>query len=177
MDIRLWSDSSFYVGGMDPVIGRTFTNMTEEYSKIAKWDERFLGLARHVAEWSIDPTTKVGCVIVGPSNEVRAIGYNGLPRRVEDSPDRLAPPSKYVWIEHAERNAIFTAARVGVPLQGCRIYVSWFPCIDCARAIVQVGLDEIIANEPDWTQELWGPQFTKARELLAEAKVVVRLIK
>ena len=144
--------------------------------KTEKWDRRFLALARHLAEWSKDPTTKVGCVIVGPSNEVRALGYNGLPRNVDESAPRLARPDKYVWIEHAERNAIYTAARTGVPLEGCRMYVSWFPCIDCARAAVQVGLTEIVAVEPDWSLEPWGPQFIRAKELLSEGGVRLRLL-
>jgi dCMP deaminase len=142
-----------------------------------KWDARFLALAQHVAEWSIDPTTRVGCVIVGPSNEIRALGYNGFPRNVDDSPERLMRPSKYMWIEHAERNAIYTAARVGVPLDGCRMYLSWFPCGDCARALIQVGITEIVAVEPDWSSELWGSQFVQARELLSEGRVRVRLVK
>jgi dCMP deaminase len=71
-----------------------------------RWDGRFLDLARHVAAWSKDPVTKVGSVIVGPDNEVRALGYNGLPRDFDDVPERLARPDKYVWVEHAERNAI-----------------------------------------------------------------------
>jgi dCMP deaminase len=145
-------------------------------TKREKWDSRFLALARHVAEWSIDPTTKVGCVIVGPSNEVRALGYNGFPRNVDDAPGRLERPVKYTWIEHAERNAIYAAARVGVPIEGCRVYLSWFPCIDCARALVQVGITEIIAVEPDWSLEPWGPQFVQARTLLREGKVRVCLV-
>ena len=83
-------------------------------STSAKWDHRFIALARHLAEWSKDPTTKVGCVIVGPSNEVRALGYNGVPRNLRDLPSRLSRPEKYQWIEHAERNAVYMAARTGV---------------------------------------------------------------
>jgi len=136
-----------------------------------------MALARHLAEWSRDPSTKVGCVIAGPTNEVRALGYNGLPRRVDEAPGRLEHPDKYLWIEHAERNAIYTAARTGVPLEGCRMYVSWFPCVDCARAIVQVGLIEVVAVKPDWSLEPWGPQFVQSRAILREGKVRVRLVK
>jgi dCMP deaminase len=150
-------------------------NLTK--ARQSKWDARFLILAQHVAEWSVDPSTKVGCVIVGQSNEVIAVGYNGLPRSVEDTPERLERPHKYMWIEHAERNAIYAAARIGVPLQGSRLYLSWFPCIDCARAIVQVGIAEVIAVEPDWSSEPWGPQFVQARALLHEGRVNLRLMK
>src|SRR5437868_3747766 len=116
------------------------------------WDDRFIELARHIGQWSKDPSRKVGCVIVGPYNEVRATGYNGFPRGVDDSAvERNQRPAKYLWTEHAERNAIYNAARCGIPIAGCRIYVPWFPCMDCARAIVQVGLQELIAIRPDET--------------------------
>src|SRR4051812_41117715 len=119
--------------------------MRTEDGNETKWDGRFLALARHLADWSKDPSTRVGCVIAGPTNDVRAVGYNGLPRNVDDSPSRLERPDKYIWMEHAERNAIYTAARNGVALEGCRMYLSWFPCVDCARAAVQVGIVEIVA--------------------------------
>ena len=144
--------------------------------KIEVWDERFLALARHVAEWSKDPTTKVGSVIVGPSNELRALGYNGFPRNLDDVRGRFDRPDKYTWTEHAERNAIYAAARVGIPLEGCRMYLSWFPCVDCARAVIQAGLVEVIAVEPNWTLEPWGPQLVIARALLEEAGVNVRFL-
>src|SRR5215470_5170402 len=115
------------------------TLQTTQSRKEQKWDHRFLALARHISEWSKDPSTKVGCVIVASTNEVRALGYNGFPRNFDDSPSRLERPHKYLWTEHAERNAIYAAARAGVPLEGCRMYLSWFPCVDCARAAVQVG--------------------------------------
>jgi dCMP deaminase len=113
-------------------------------------------------------------VIVGPLNDIRATGYNGLPRNIEDAPGRMERPEKYLWIEHAERNAIYVAARSGISLDGCRMYLSWFPCIDCARAIVQVGLSELVAVEPAWTIPPWGEQFVLARELLLEGGVRVR---
>jgi dCMP deaminase len=145
-------------------------------AKQKNWDRRFLALAQHVAEWSVDPTTKVGCVIVGPTKEVRVLGYNGLPREVETTVGRLERPVKYVWIEHAERNAIYAAARTGIALDGCRMYLSWFPCIECARAVVQAGIRELVAIEPDWTSQPWGPQFVKARGLLSEGNVSVQFL-
>ena len=150
--------------------------MNREDARQEKWDYRFLALARHLAEWSKDPTTKVGCVIVGPDNEVRALGYNGFPRDFDDVPERFERPQKYLWIEHAERNAIYTAARTGVPLLGCRMYTTWFPCVDCARAALQVGLAEVITVEPDWTAERWGPQLVDAHTLLRESDVKVRFL-
>jgi dCMP deaminase len=133
-----------------------------------------MNLARHVAEWSKDRSTKVGAVIVGPSNEVRAIGYNGFPRGVDDDvPDRHERPEKYFWVEHAERNAIYNAARAGIPLAGCKLYLPWFPCMDCARAIVQSGIETLIAIEPDIRDPKWGEDFKRAISLFKEAHVAV----
>src|SRR5689334_8457570 len=100
-------------------------------STVADWDSRFMKLAQQIATWSKDRSRQVGCVIVGPSNEIRAAGFNGFPRGVDDLNERRhTRPAKYKWTEHAERNAIYNAARVGIPLQGSRMYLPWFPCMD-----------------------------------------------
>jgi dCMP deaminase len=147
-----------------------------EQQKQAIWDRRLFALANLVGDWSSDPNTKVGSVIVGPQNDIRAVGYNGLPRNIENDSVLFAAPLKYLWIEHAERNAIYSAARIGTPLPGCRMYVSWFPCADCARAIVQVGLSELICVEPDWSHKTWSDQFAQARRILEAGSVVVRFM-
>ena len=87
-----------------------------------KWATRFLGACDHMAQWSEDRDFKVGCVIVGPGHEIRAAGYNGLPRGVSDvdnSRFERASGEKFHWIEHAERNAIYNAARAGAKIAGC----------------------------------------------------------
>ena len=151
--------------------------MMNSTDKRSAWDERFFELAGHVAGWSSDPSTRVGCVLVGPDNEVRSLGYNGLPRNFEYTENRLERPAKYSWVEHAERNAIYAASRIGAPLNGCKMYVSWFPCVDCARAALQVGIVEIIAAEPDWESPNWGPQFLLSREMLTQGGVKLRFMK
>lgn len=144
--------------------------------KLALWDRRLLGLASQVAEWSSDPKTRVGAVIVGPENDVRALGYNGLPRKIENSAEFFERPLKYLWIEHAERNAIYAAARAGTSLSGCRMYVSWFPCADCARAIIQVGITEVVCVEPVWNNPTWAEQFATATKILEMGSVEVRFV-
>ena len=133
------------------------------------WDEMFIEMAMLVAKKSKDPSTKVGCVIVGDDNAVLSTGFNGFPRGVcedqykytaiEDSiavreervllADRWERPAKYSWIEHAERNAIFNAARHGIKLAGARAYLNWepHPCADCSRALIQSGIVEIIGPD------------------------------
>jgi dCMP deaminase len=138
------------------------------------WDLRFLDLARYVGEWSKDRSRRVGCVIVGPHREIRAIGYNGFPRGIDDdTAARHERPSKYLWTEHAERNAIFEAARVGTPLDGCTMYLPWFPCMACARALVQTGIVRLVAARPDTLDPKWGEEFESALTLLKEASIVV----
>jgi dCMP deaminase len=144
---------------------------------MADWDRRFINLARHIGGWSKDRSRKVGCVIVGPSNEIRSIGYNGFVRGADDeNEDHHDRPAKYDWTEHAERNAIYHAAMLGTPLRGCRMYLAWFPCVDCARAIVQCGLEELIAEEPDLGDPRWGEAFKVSLQLLTEADIRVRYL-
>jgi dCMP deaminase len=145
---------------------------------MANWDRRFMDLARHVGYWSKDRSRQVGCVIVGPDNSVRAIGINGFPRGLDDENEhRHQRPAKYLWTEHAERNAIYVAARNGIALAGSKMYLPWFPCVDCARAIVQAGINELVAIEPDTSDPQWGAAFVVSIELLREAGVQVRFWK
>lgn len=141
------------------------------------WDDYFLRMAGLVAEKSKDRSTKVGCVLVGPNNEVRSTGFNGFPRGIDDTVDaRHERPAKYAWTEHAERNAIYNAARHGTPLDGCKAYVQLFPCIDCARALVQAGIKEVVSLEPDLSNAIWGESFQTSLALFNEAGLKVRYV-
>jgi len=142
-----------------------------------EWDQRFIHLALHIGSWSKDRSRKIGCVIVDENRGVRAIGYNGFPRGArDDASERHERPAKYLWTEHAERNAIYQAARMGVPLERCTMYLPWFPCMDCARAIVQAGIVRLVAVRPDVADAQWGSQFVSAMELLSELKVSITWI-
>jgi len=114
--------------------------------------KQYMEIAYAAARLSKDPSTQVGAVIIGPSNEVRSLGYNGAPRgcSADDAGDdrRDTRPEKYFWFSHAELNAITNAARVGTPVGGSRILVTHPPCMDCARAIVQAGIIEVITVRP-----------------------------
>lgn len=142
------------------------------------WDDYFMGVAMAVGAKSKDASARVGCVLVGADNEVRATGFNGFPRGVDEWPGaRHQRPEKYLWTEHAERNAIYAAARTGVATLGCRAYLPWFPCMDCARALVQAGIVELVAVEPDLKDARWGDQFAKVITMLGEANVGVRYVR
>ena|SRR5438128_7906898 len=136
--------------------------------------------SRAASTLSKDRSTKLGAVILGQGFEVRAMGYNGFPRGVNDeAEERHLRPVKYKYTEHAERNAIYNAARVGTPLEGCRLLLDSpiFVCSDCARAIINVGIRQVILirrGDPDSDrQQRWEEDEVIARTMFAEAGVDV----
>ncbi|MCH2160652.1 MAG: dCMP deaminase family protein [Phycisphaerales bacterium] len=143
--------------------------MNTDFSE--KWHLRFLGLTEVIAGWSKDPSRGVGCVIVSPNRQIISTGFNGLPRGVDDLPERLERPTKYDLIVHAEMNAIIQCARNGISPIGCVLYSSFFPCVNCAIAIVQAGLDSVVTIKPDATDEHWINSINKSRVVLEEAGV------
>lgn len=106
-------------------------------------------MANLIAMKSKDPSTHCGAVIVGPDNEVRSTGYNSFVRGIDDEvPERYERPEKYLWIEHAERNALYNAARMGTSTRNCVMFTTLYPCMDCARAIVQSGIKKVVYMDP-----------------------------
>ena len=108
------------------------------------WDEYFMGIALLAARRSKDPNTQVGACIVSQDNIINSTGYNGMPKGCSDDEfpwDREGPETKYPYVVHAELNAILNAN--GRDLRGSRLYVSLFPCNECAKAIIQSGVREI----------------------------------
>jgi len=145
-----------------------------------KWDARFFELCGFIAAWSEDRRRKIGALIVGPANEIRSLGFNGLPRGVSgERDDRHRPDEreKYYWFEHAERNAIYNAARAGTSTEGCRIYVSLFPCADCTRAIIQSGIAQVNTFPPPKNDEMYDRSFDVALTMLEEAGLELRLFR
>ena len=138
-----------------------------------KWDIRFIELARHISQWSKDPSTQVGCVVVGPDREIRSTGFNGFPRGVEDDGRLEDREKKYPIICHAEENAIMHAARIGLALKGCTAYVTWPPCTRCARSLIQAGIVRVVVPEVE-LPERWIADFDMSRSLLKEAGVAFR---
>ena len=109
------------------------------------WDEYFLGIAMLAAKRSKDPNTQVGACIVSPDNIIISTGYNGMPKGCSDDEfpwGREGAESKYPFVVHAELNAILNAN--GRDLRGSRVYVALFPCNECAKAIIQSGIKEVL---------------------------------
>ena len=114
---------------------------------VINWDEYFMGIALLSAKRSKDPSTQVGACIVDEDNKVVSIGYNGMPRQLDESKLTWEKGeglnSKYLYVCHAEFNAILNI-RNGSSLKGCTLYVTLFPCNECAKAIIQTGIKKII---------------------------------
>lgn len=148
--------------------------------EIPNWDQYYLDICKAVAARSKDQHTQLGCVIVGPAHEIRSTGYNSFPRGIRDDvPERLERPTKYLWIEHAERNAICNAARAGTATAGCTLYVELMPCMDCARAIVQAGITHVVISGDrmrQYTSDYYDQHFAMVEVLFSEAGVNVRRI-
>lgn len=149
---------------------------------MSKWDERFLKLAEHISTWSKDPSTKVGAILVGPNNLVVGLGYNGFPRGVSDSEDRLNDrPTKYKFVVHAEVNAILMA---GERAKGATLYVTptfAVPniCNECAKFAIQAGVKELVGWTPTGTEEQkarWGDAIAISKAMLDESGVTYRTV-
>lgn len=116
----------------------------EEY---LSWDEYFMGIASLSAMRSKDPSTQVGACIVNGDKRILSMGYNGMPRQCSDDEfpwdrDGSSLNSKYLYVCHAELNAILNCA--GGNVRGCTVYTTLFPCNECAKAIIQSGISEVV---------------------------------
>jgi dCMP deaminase len=146
-----------------------------------KWHRRFVDMAQTVAAWSKDRSTKVGAVIVR-ERTLLSTGFNGFPVGVNDDvEERHGRPAKYLYTEHAERNAILQAAKFGIRLDGTTMYMNYapYPCADCTRAVIQSGIKRIITSGiefPGVSKDMWDGHFRAAKEMLQEAGVVVYAI-
>ena len=137
------------------------------------WGNRYTCLAKEISTWSKDPSTQVGAVVIGNNGEVLSQGYNGFPRGIKDTAARLKDRErKYNLVVHAEMNAIYNAGLNGVSLKGSTLYVYGLPvCNECAKGIIQVGIDKVIATRPADYNEKWDDSIKDAKALFKEAEV------
>lgn len=140
---------------------------------VLDWDSYFMALAHLSAERSKDPNTNVGAVIVDEMHRIVSIGYNGMPRNCNDDEfpwEREGGflTTKYAYVVHAELNAILNSPR---PVNGCTIYVSLFPCNECAKAIIQSGIRKIV-YESDKYAETDGVKASKKMLLAAGVELI-----
>ena len=150
--------------------------MTEYYAdRQRKWDLRFLSLAKEIAQWSKDPSTKVGAVIVRPDMTIASVGYNGFPRGMKDDDYLYANRDiKLSRIIHAEMNVILNAKEV---LRGYTLY-TWpmFCCDHCAIHVIQSGIHRVVSPKiTGETLERWRKHLSKSQSYFSEANVFVKL--
>jgi dCMP deaminase len=141
----------------------------EDAKNLQKWDRRFLEHAEHIAQWSKDPSRKVGSLIVRPDRTIVAQGYNGFARGVNDTPERYEKREiKYEMVVHAEVNAIITSREA---LQGCTLYSTLLPCSRCAAIIINSGIQRVVTWESEFNVNDYAHVFALTYDQFTEAQV------
>ena len=141
----------------------------------SKWDTRFMKLAREIAGWSKDPSSKIGAVIVDDDRRILSTGYNGFPRGIEDTEERLHnKEEKYPRIVHAEANALLSALYSGVSVKGATLYVWGLPvCADCTKLVIQSGIKRVVITYPENASEKWRMQWNEmSKPMIKETGVI-----
>jgi dCMP deaminase len=139
--------------------------------RCAKWDQRFLRLAHHISGWSKDPSSQVGCVIADDDNKVIGLGYNGFPKGVADTDERLNDrETKYKYVVHSEPNAI---ANANGGVKGCTAYTYPFaPCSECMKVLITHGIKRVVYPKPsEESRQRWGESWTLASTMAAEVGI------
>ena len=152
----------------------------EEDARESKWDNRFMELAKTISTWSKDPSSKIGAVAVNDERRILATGYNGFPKGVEDTEERLNKRElKYPLIVHAESNALMNALYSGVSVKDATIYVYGLPvCPECAKLIIQSGVRRVVIkpNTP-MTPQTWVDRWDEqSAPMFKEAGVMVSIV-
>lgn len=152
-------------------------SIIQKRSDYISWDEYFMGVAKLASLRSKDPNSQVGACIVNPENKILSMGYNGFPIGCSDDEFPWAREgdtlnTKYAYVTHSELNAILNYR--GGSLEGCKIYVTLFPCNECAKAIIQAGIKTVIYadNKYDGT-----PSVEASKRLMTAAGVKFELYK
>lgn len=138
------------------------------------WDRRFIDLAQLVSTWSKDPSTKIGVVLVDKERRVLGLGYNGFPRGVEDTAERLNDrPTKYKLVVHAEVNAILNCTHRP---EGATLYM-WPggpPCNECAKAVIQAGIKRMVSAR--FKPERWSESCKIGGDMCTEAGIRIDFV-
>jgi len=141
------------------------------------WDEYFINIAHQIKLKSKDQKTQIGVVIVGKDNEIVSTGYNSFPRGINDDlQERQERPEKYYWFEHAERNAIYNAARIGVSTLNTTMYMTCdISCADCARGIINAGISKIVFSKSNKHRNtIWKESAERSIQMFKEAGIDVK---
>ncbi len=151
----------------------------------ARWDRYYLRMALDSAGMSKDPSTRVGAVLIGSDRQIIGTGFNGFPRGIHDTPDRLNDrDTKLKLVVHAELNAVLNAARTGVSTRGSILFLVatdssgmvWggAPCVRCTVELIQAGIKQVVSPPFKAGPSRWADDIRWAKDLLAEAGVAYR---
>lgn len=145
---------------------------------MANWDKRFIGLAHHISKWSKDRKKIVGAIIVDEDQRVISMGYNGFVSGINDDiEERHIKPLKLSYVVHAEANALYSASRSGIKTKGATIYVTFPPCSECAKGIIQSGIKRVVCNSINSTDSSWLQTAAIAKEMFEEAGIEIKYVK
>ena len=141
-----------------------------------KWKKRFLKLSKEISTWSKDPSTKVGALIISEDRNIISTGYNGFPRNIEDTEERLNNrETKYKFILHAEMNCILNALYNGRSVKDCILFVHGLPpCSECTKSIIQAGIKKVITDSK--ATDNWKESLKLSLEMLKKANVEIEFI-
>lgn len=141
--------------------------------QVDNWTLNYLGLAKTISGWSKDPSTKVGAVAVGSKGQILAQGYNGFPRGIADTTERLTNrDAKYKLVVHGEMNCIYNAALNGTSLDGADMYVHGLPvCSECAKGIIQIGIKRVFTCYPVSIADKWHESNKLTSEMFKETGI------
>jgi dCMP deaminase len=140
---------------------------------------KYFKLAKYQADiFSKDSCKKVGALFLAPeSYQILSMGFNGFPRKVNEKKiERWERPEKYFFVCHAEQNGIYNACRHGTPLNNSICIVTLFPCTNCTKGLIQVGITTLISKEPDMNHERWGIEFKYSKLMLEEAGIEIIIL-
>lgn len=134
------------------------------------WTKRWLDFCEHIAQWSKDPSTKVGAVLVNHQRQVVGFGYNGFPRGVRDLESRYENKEvKYKMVVHSEANAILNA---NASVKDTTLYCTKFPCTECTKLIIQSGINKVVTRKPGGSEH-WIKDSEYSRIMLHEAGIIL----
>ena len=140
------------------------------------WAEHVRTSHEYAASHSEDPDTRVGALLLRPDGALLSSACNAMPRGVKRLSTRWERPEKYRFVEHAERNAIYECARLGVSTQGSTAVLTLFCCTECARGMIQAGVVRVVTPRPNLQCMRWGTDWINARDILEEAGVEVEWV-
>lgn len=153
-------------------------NFSSDYHKDAlsnKWMNYFFNIAQAIKTASKDPSTQVGALLVDhETNRIMATGYNGFPAGVLETYQRWERPTKYSFVCHAEMNCIAAAARFGIKIDQCDLYVTLHPCVDCAKLVAAAGIKRIFYIDDGSDQskdDNWRKLLNYAKTIFAESHI------